>query len=70
MTEKVQAVRPKISHALVDKLIGKEDIRIYHCGVCGASLSVSEGSCKVCGTSVDWNGVKQGQKGRKRKSSF
>lgn len=65
-----KAVRPKISHALVDKLIGKEYIRIYHCGVCGASLSVSEGSCKVCGTSVDWNGVKQGQKGRKRKSSF
>lgn len=66
MTKHENAVRPKISHALVDKLIGKEYIRIYHCGVCGASLSVSEGSCKVCETAVDWNGIKP-EKGRKRR---
>lgn len=67
MTEQVQAVRPKISHALVDKLIGNEYIRIYHCGVCGASVSLSEASCKVCRIAVDWNGVKQPANGRKRK---
>lgn len=67
MTEQVQAVRPKISHALVDKLIGKEYIRIYHCGVCGASVGFSEVSCKVCETAVDWSGVKPVLKGRKRR---
>ncbi len=66
MTEQVQAIRPKISHALVDKLIGKECIRIYHCGVCGASVGLSEASCKVCGTAVDWDDIKP-EKGRKRK---
>lgn len=67
MTEKVQAVRPKISHALVDKLIGKEYIRIYHCGVCGAILRPSEPSCKSCGAAQDLSGIKFEQKGRKRR---
>lgn len=67
MSENKNAVRPKISHVLVEKLIGKEYIRIYHCGVCGASVGLSEPSCKSCGAAQDWNGVKQPANGRKRK---
>lgn len=67
MSENKNAVRPKISHVLVEKLIGKEYMRAYLCGACGGAVGPSEPSCKSCGAAQDWSGIKFEQKGRKRR---